>query len=152
MAVPTLLDIAKQNGSDAAVGLIEETSKACPEVRLGAARTIKGMSYKTLVRVGLPTVGFRLANEGVTPSKCEYINRTYETYIFNPRWECDKAVADRHEDGAAAFIANEAAGIMEAAFQWLGSQFYYGTGNDAKGFAGLLAAVDPNMVVDATGT
>lgn len=153
MAVPTLLDIAKQNGSDAVAGLIDETSKACPEIRLGFARTIKGLSYKTLVRVGLPTVGFRNANEGVTPSVCSYINRTYETYIFNPRWECDKAVADRHEDGADAFIAMEASGIMEAAFQWLGSQFYYGAGNDAKGFAGLLAAYDAtNMVVDATGT
>ena len=65
----------------------------------------------------------------------------------------DKAVADRYEDGAQAFIALEADGIMRAAMLTLGSQFYYGTSNDAKGFPGLLAAYDStNMVVDAGGT
>ena len=153
MAMPTLLDIAQANGSDAVVGLIDETTKATPEVRLGAARTIKGISYKTLVRTGLPTVGFRLPNEGAAASHGVYENRTVETFTFNPRWECDKAVADRHEDGAQAFIAIEADGIMRAAMQWLAAQFYYGISNDAKGFPGLLAAYDStNMVIDATGT
>ena len=59
MAVTTLLDIAKANGSDAAVGLIEEVMTYSPEVSRGAARTIKGLSYKTLVRTTLPTAAFR---------------------------------------------------------------------------------------------
>lgn len=151
--MPTLLDIAKANGSDAVVGLIDETTKAHPEITMGAARTIKGMNYKTLVRTGLPTVGFRNANEGYAGSKGTYENRLVETYIFDPRWESDKAVADRYEDGAAAYIAIEAGGIMEAAMQALCTQFYYGTGADAKGFPGLIAAYDSvNMVIDAGGT
>ncbi|MEX0587053.1 MAG: major capsid protein [Pirellulales bacterium] len=151
--MPTLLDIAKANGSDAVVGLIEETSSIHPEITMGAARTIKGLNYKTLVRTGLPTVGFRNFNEGTAATKGTYENRLVETFIFNPRWECDKAVADSHEDGAPAFISMEAAGIMEAAFQHLSEQFYYGVGNDAKGFPGLIAAYDAtNMVVDAGGT
>lgn len=153
MAVTTLLDIAKANGSDAAVGLIEEVLTAAPEVNFGAARTIKGLSYKTLVRTGLPTSGFRNANEGTVPSKSTWENRVIECFTLNPRWECDKAVADRHEDGAAAFIALEAAGITRASMITMGSQFYYGVSNDAKGFPGLLAAYDStNMVVDATGS
>ena len=60
MAVTTLLDIAKANGSDAAVGLIEEVMTYSPEVNLGAARTIKGLSYKTLVR----TAGSNVAMPG----------------------------------------------------------------------------------------
>lgn len=153
MAVTTLLDIAKANGSDAAVGLIEEVLTAAPEVNFGAARTIKGLSYKTLVRTGLPTSGFRNANEGTVPSKSTWENRVIECFTLNPRWECDKAVADRHEDGAAAFIALEAAGITRASMITMGSQFYYGTSNDAKGFPGLLAAYDStNMVVDAGGS
>jgi Major capsid protein GP7 len=154
MPNPTLLDIAIINGSDAAVGLIEETIKAVPEVLRGAARTIKGTQYKTLVRTNLPTTGFRNANEGSPASKSTYANRLYETYIMNPQWNCDKAVADSHEDGAAAFIAMEAQGIMESAFQTLGTQFYYGSASigDAKGFPGLLAAVDSSMVIDAAGT
>lgn len=153
VTVPTLLDIARANGSDAVVGLIEETSRAVPEITMGAARTIRGINYKTLVRTGLPTVGFRNANEGAANSKGVYENRMFETHILNPRWTCDKAVADTYEDGAAAYIAMEASGIMEAAMQWLGAQFYYGTSNDAKGFPGLIAAYDStNMEVDATGT
>lgn len=164
MTVPTLLDIAKINGSDGVVGLIEETSRLVPEISgmteegarvpgLGAARTIRGLNYKTLVRTALPTVGFRNANEGVTPSKGTYENRTVETFILNPRWECDKAVADRNEDGAAAYIALEASGIMEAAFQTLGRQFFYGrnTNGDANGHPGLIDSIQAAYTVDATG-
>jgi hypothetical protein len=153
MPVSTLLDIAKANGSDAAVGLIEEVMTYSPEVSLGAARTIKGLSYKTLVRTTLPTAAFRNANEGVAATKSNWENRVVECFTLNPRWECDKAVADRYEDGAQAFIALEADGIMRAAMLTLGSQFYYGTSNDAKGFPGLLAAYDAaGMVIDAGGT
>ena len=153
MAMPTLLDIAKANGSDGVVGLIDEATKAHPELTLVAARTIKGLNYKTLVRTANPTVGFRNANEGTAATKGTYENRLVETYILNPRWECDKAVADRYEDGPEAYIALEASAILEAAMQALATQFYYGTGADAKGFPGLVAAYDAtNMVVDAGGT
>ena len=155
MPLPTLLDIAKMNGSDQVVGLIDETSKAHPEITLGYARTIKGLQYKTLVRTALPTVGFRDANQGANASKGTYENRLVETFILNPRWECDKAVADRHEDGREAYIALEAEAQMEAAMQALATQFYYGrdNGGDAKGHPGLIDAYDAtNMVVDAGGT
>jgi len=153
MAMPTLLDIAKANGSDAVAGLIEEVLTYSPEVRMGAARTIRGINYKTLVRTSLPGVSFRNANEGTAATKSNFENRLIECFTLNPRWECDKAVADRHEDGAQAFIALEASGMMQAAMNALGSQFYYGTGSDAKGFPGLIAAHDStNMVVDAGGT
>jgi len=42
-AVPDIeRPIAKANGSDAVVGLIDETTKVHPELRIGAARTIRG--------------------------------------------------------------------------------------------------------------
>ncbi len=150
----TLLDIAKMNGSDAVVGLIDETTKLHPEIRSVSARTIKGMQYKTLVRTGLPTASFRNAGEGATPSNSIYENRLVETYILNPMWQVDKAVADKHVDGHEAMIALEDEGMVEAAFQTLGKQFYYGTGTgDAKGHPGLIDAYDStNMVVDAGGT
>lgn len=155
MAVTTLLDIAKANGSDAAVGLIEEVLNAFPEVQLGAARTIKGLNFKTLVRTALPTASFRSANEGTTPTKSTLENRLVECFILNPRWECDKAVADAYEDGASSYIAMEADGQLRASMITLGSQFYYGagTGGDAKGHPGLINGYDStNMVVDAGGT
>ena len=149
----TLLDIAKMNGADPLVGLIEEATKAHPETIEVPGRTIKGTSYKTLVRTKLPTVGFRNGNQGADATKSSYENRTVETYILNPRWEQDKAIADAYEDGAAACIAIEAAGQMEASLLALGKQFFYGTSFDAKGFPGLCQAYDStNMLLDAGGT
>ncbi len=55
MASITLLDVAKQNGSDTIVGLVEESLSAAPEVNLFPVRTVEGTGYKTLVRTGLPT-------------------------------------------------------------------------------------------------
>jgi hypothetical protein len=155
MSLPTLLDIAKLNGNDAVVGLIEEAQKAHPEITLGFARTISGLNYRTLVRTALPTVAFRSFNEGTAVSKSAFENRLVECYLMNPQFEADKAVASVFEDGPEAYLAIEAAGIMEAAMQRLATVFFYGTHatfGDAKGFPGLLAAVDSGMVVDAGGT
>lgn len=150
MAVPTLLDIAKANGSDAVVGLIEEAQGSHPEMLLMPARTIRGLNYKTLVRTAVPSGSFfRNANDGVDPVKSTYENRVVDTFIFNPRWECDKAVADGHEDGAETYIAMEAGGIMEAAVQDLCRQLYYG---GAKGFPGLVDVVAAAMSISAGGS
>ncbi|RPI80682.1 MAG: hypothetical protein EHM42_11775, partial [Planctomycetaceae bacterium] len=151
----TLMDIAIANGSDQLTGLIEDVAKAHPEIEMGAARTIRGINYKTLVRTALPTTGFRAANEGTQTQKSRWENRMFEAMILNPQWEADVAVADRHEDGAEAFLALEASGQMESSMQTICQQFYYGpgTGGDAKGFPGPLQSLDTtNMVVDATGT
>lgn len=168
MALPTLLDVAKRNAADSTSALIDEAARQVPELtgmvrsrgqmltvpNVGAARTIAGMQYKTLVRTSLPAAGFRNANEGVDASKSTYENRLVECFYLNPRWECDKVIADSNEDGAEAYIAEEASAITTAAMMALGKQFYYGrgTGGDAKGHPGLVDFVDSTMVVDATGS
>ena len=154
----TLLDIAKRNASDPVVGLIDETTKAHPELTLGTARTIKGLNYYTLVRTaGFDGSTFRDANQGSTVGKSTYENRLVSTFILNPRWECDKAVADASEDGADAFIADEGIAMTEKAMVDLCGAFYYGRnttyGGHAKAFPGLIDAYDAtNNVVDAGGT
>jgi len=150
--MPTLLDIAKRNGSDATVGLIEEAVSVNPELKIASARSITGLSYKVLVRSKLPNVQFRRANEGVASSKSEYRNETVDTVILSPRFECDKAVADSSEDGAEAFIADEGIAITKSALIHLCEQFYYGTKADKKGFFGLKETVNNSMIVDAEGT
>ncbi len=159
MALTTLLDIAKVNGCDNAIPLIEEVIVYAPEVQIGQARTIRGTNYRARVRTSLPTSAFRSANAGVTASKSTFENRLFESYILNPKWFCDKSVADRYEDGAESFIAMEAAGIMEASMLTLSRQFYYGgdTSNtsipDASGFPGLVAQCDDsNMVYNRSGS
>jgi hypothetical protein len=166
MSCLTIADIAKFNGSDAISGLIDETIKNCPEVygttlagqrvpNVAAARTIKGLNYRTLVRTALPTVSFRAYNSGTALGKSTWENRLVETYLLNPSIEVDKQLAQNDEDGAAACIAKEASGIWLASMYKLASCFYYGTGTggDTLAFPGLVQAYDTtNMEVDAGGT
>jgi hypothetical protein len=156
--MPTLLDIAKLNGTDATVGLIEEVIRVSPEVDLGYARTIKGLNFRARVRTSLPTVNFRAANSGSKPSASTFEARLYECFLMNPKWFCDKAEADCFEDGAPVFIAMEGVGMMESAMLTLSKQFYYGSGvaggsvGDPLGFPGLCDAVDAAMCIDNGGT
>lgn len=166
--MPNLLTIAKQNLGDDAVGIIEEASQMHPEISgidpwsgqaipgAADARTVRGIDYNTLVRTSVPKGGsFRAVNQGVEAAGSGWENRKYSTYTFEKRFECDKAAADRHEDGWQAYLATEASGIMEGGVQDLGKQFFYGTHatfGDPDGFPGLLQSVDSDMVVDAGGT
>ena len=170
MSVLTLLDVAKINGADGGLmELADEAVRLVPEIAgmtfvggklvqvpgVGAARSIKGTQYKTLIRTALPTFQFRDANQGVTPSNSVYENRLVSCFIANPRSQTDKAVADANEDGPEALIAEEAQAVLSSTFMGLGAQFYYGrnTNGDTKGHPGLIDAYDStNMVVDAGGT
>lgn len=155
----TLLDIAKLNGSDAVVGLIEENIRYSPEAEIFPFRTIRGTSYKTSIRTGLPTTGFRSANEGQTPSASTFDQRIIEAFIFSGQIEADKAVADAYESGAAAWQAIEASGVMKSSMRDIGSQIWYGTVHGAKGFPGLKQATPfgtstlagDALVIDAEG-
>jgi hypothetical protein len=160
MANLTMLDIAKLTGNNGVTGLIEENIRYSPEVELFPFRTIKGTSYKTGIRTGLPTTAFRYANEGQTPSKSTFRQMLIEAFIFGGQIEVDKAVALAHEDGPEALQAIEANGVMQSAMRNIGSQIWYGTTFDGKGFPGLKAATpfgattsaNDALTINATGT
>lgn len=163
MAQGTLLDIAKLNGADKVVGLVEENLTYAPELSVVPGRTVRGTSYRTVSRDTYPGVGFRAANGGVTYTKSTFLNRLHECYIFSGNVRVDVAVANAYEDGPEAWKAIEASGVMKSALIEIGSQFFYGTANDAKGFPGLKSFHDAfsteltargidNLVLDAGGT
>lgn len=135
----TLLDIAKQNGNDKIIGLVEEVIQVVPELGIFPSRTIKGTMFKTLVRTGYPSVGFRKANDGTDAVKSAYTNRLFECYLIDGRIEIDKAVADSSEDGPEVVKARESVGYMGGAFKTVAGQIYYGTTNDKLGFPGLVS-------------
>lgn len=146
----TMLDLAKQGGNDAVVGLIEENLEHCPEAKIVPARTIQGTEYKTLHRTGLPSVGFRNLNQGVTASKSTFKQLRVEAFILGGRVEVDQAYLDASEDGEDYVKALEAAGVMKSSLIKLGNQFYYG---DVKtsGFPGLQSFVGDGLLMKADG-
>jgi len=161
MANPTLLDIVRLNGADDVVGLVEETVQTHPELTVGSARSIKGIGFESVIRTALPSVGFRDANEGVVAAVSTYVRRRSECSLLDASVEVDQKVADRHEDGADAFIAVEASGLLEGGFRSVSSQMYYGrstavatsvAASPTKGFPGLVDMYDAtNMAVNAGG-
>jgi hypothetical protein len=150
----TMLDIAKVNGSDPVVGVIEENLKSAPEARLFPARTIMGTSFKTVIRTALPSVGFRSLNEGVATTKSKYANKLVECFYLDAQMEMDVAIARADELGEEHALALEADGHGLAALQTIGTQTWYGTGDggDSKGYPGAVQVVDSSLVVDAGGT
>ena len=155
MSKITLLDVAKMNGSDAIVGLVEESIAATPEMNVFPVRPVDGTGFKTLVRSGLPTVDFIAASQGIPGSKSTFENKHFDCAVLGGRIEVWKTILDAPENGAPADIkAVESIGVMEAALRKVGRQIFYGKTDlgSANGFAGLVSFVDSGMILDATGT
>jgi hypothetical protein len=164
--IMTLLDLAIRSGNDQLIGLVDEAARPVPEVSgfvdqagelrqlpmIGMGRTINGVNYKTRVRTSLPTIGFLDANQGSQATGGVYENRMVETFVLNPWWSAAVAIADRAEDGPAAYLLDEADANMQAAMRLLGRQFYYGVQIDAKGHPGLIDSLQASQTVDAGGT
>lgn len=147
-----MLDLAKINGSDAVVGLIEENLNLAPETALFPARTISGTSYKTLHRTALPATQFRGVNEGVLTTKSTYENKLVECFYLDGKMEIDIAGAQADDQGEDHAKMIEADGHAQAAILHLGKQVWYGVGNDTKGFPGAQSIVNSSYVLDAAGT
>lgn len=147
-----MLDLAKMNGSDVVVGLIEENLNAAPEISVLPARQVKGTSFKTLVRTAYPTTAFRQVNQGQEPTKSTYVNKLFELYYYDGQMEVDNAVATADEQGVDHALAIEADGHGRAFLLTAGKQVWYGLNADANGFPGAHEIVDSSLLVDATGT
>ena len=148
----TMLDLAKMNGSDMVVGLIEENLNAAPEIGVLPARQVKGTSFKTLVRTAYPTTGFRKVNVGQEPTKSTYVNKLFELFYYDGQMEVDNAAATADEQGVDHALALEADGHGRAFLLTAGKQVWYGTAADTAGFPGAHDIVDSSLLVDATGT
>lgn len=150
-----LLDVAKLNNTDKVVGLIEESVQYTPEMDVFPARSVRGTSFMTVKRTGLPSASFRSANGGVAASKSTFAKQLVECFILSSNIQVDKAVADAYEDGASALEMIEAAGVMKAALRTVGSQIWYGTSADANGFGGIKAftpKADATMALSSGGS
>lgn len=148
----TLLDITKMNGTDQAVGIVEEVRTYAPEIDVIKGRPIKGTTYKALVRTALPTgPTFRRANEGTAVVASRWDQRVNQTFFLDAQMRVDEAVLEASEFGAEWVLANEASGVARQKMIALGTQFYYGKPSTTDfGFSGLTYLYDTtNMEVTA---
>ena len=145
-ALISLLDITKRKGGDQEVGLLEDTIIYAPELGAIMGRPIVGTQYKTIHR-SLPTVAFRIANNGSDTVKGTYRDSLHECSIIDAQIQVDTAVIDAAApgDGPQSDIGDplfdEASGVIQGVYITAGAQTYYGTANDANGFGGIAPFV-----------
>jgi hypothetical protein len=146
-----MLDIAARTGNDAVVGLIEDVTTYSPEFASFPVRTKSGITYMLGRRTALPGAGFRNAGEGVTPGGSTYVSELKQLYFLDVQMELDEAKQKADDSSLGDLLAQEGSGALQAAVNLIGSQTYYGTAGDAKGFAGLSTQIS-NDTVYAGGT
>lgn len=155
----TLLDATKLNGTDSAVGLIEEVNTVAPELNSLLGRPINGITYKIAKRKAFAGAGsnpFRNVNEGTDLLASAYEQDMGQCFFLDGQLQVDEALVESGvaEGGAVEdILASEASSVMQQKTIDMGTQFYYGQNASSKGFNGLQSLYDPtNCVIDAGGT
>ena len=158
--VLTLADWAKRLGPDGKIDQIVELLSQSNEI-------LKDMLWKegnlptgerTTVRTGLPTVAWRLLNQGVASSKSTTAQIDEGTGMLEAWSEVDKKLADLSND-VNAFRLSEGMAFIEAMNQEMAQTLFYGnSGTAPEEFLGLAARYsDPSAtnganVIDAGGS
>ena len=111
-----ITDLAKLQYNDPAVGLIEESLAAAPEVNAIMGRTIPGTTYKTLVRTSLPAGAFTRLNEGVNATASVLEQRISQCYLYRNAVQIDLAAENASEGlGIGDLEMIESLGVVEDA-------------------------------------
>jgi hypothetical protein len=159
MHVLTLTDIAKRLDPSGKISMIVEMLAQTNEI-LQDMPFIEGnleTGHRTTVRTGLPTVAWRLLNQGIVPSNSRTAQITEATGILEAWSETDKDVADLGGNPAAVRLS-EAEPFIEAMGQEMASTVFYGDSSTApEEFTGLspryssLSAENSRNIVNAGG-
>lgn len=155
----TLADWAKRLDPDGKVPTIVELLSQTNEV-LTDMRWIEGnlpTGHRTTVRTGLPTVAWRLLNQGVTPSKSTTAQIDEQAGMLEAWSEVDKDLAELNGN-VAAFRLSEASAFIEAMNQEFAQTLFYGNAGLApEEFTGLavryssLSATNSSNVLNGGG-
>lgn len=149
MAQLTLLDIAKRNGSDREIGLIEDVTTFAPEVAVLPARPINGVTFKSTLRTNYGTAAFRATGSGATLIKSTYQQKIAECFFLDAPMQVDESIPDAEDKSVGDVLADEVQGTLSSAGITIGAQLYYGTAADAGGFQGLVTFVGTSATYNA---
>lgn len=160
-SVLTLSDWAKKLDPDGKIASIVEMLAQTNEV-LDDMVWLEGnlpTGHRTTVRTGLPTVAWRLLNQGVTPSKSGTAQVDEQCGLMEAWSEVDVELA-RLNGNEAAFRLQEAQAFIEAMNQEFVQTLFYGNGTTIapEEFVGLspryssLSATSGQNVLNADGS
>jgi len=137
----TLADWAKRKDpkgkTPTIVELLSQTNEILEDMLFTEGNLPTG--HRTTVRTGLPTVAWRLLNQGVTPSKSTTAQIDEQCGMLESWSEVDKDLAELNGD-VNAFRASEATSFVEAMNQEMAQTLFYGNhGLAPEEFTGLSA-------------
>ena len=155
-SVLTLADWAKRLDPDGKVPSIVELLSQSNEIlddMLWAEGNLP-TGHRTNVRTGLPTVAWKLINQGVTPSKSTTAQIDEACGIMEAWSEVDKDLAMLNGN-TQSFRLSEAQAFIEAMNQEMASTLFYGNSSTApEEFTGLsprysdLSATNGQNIID----
>lgn len=157
--VQTLADYIKKldpNGQIAPVAeLLNQTNECITDFLWKEGNTPTG--HQVGVRTGLPTVYWRLANQGIPSSKASSAQILESCAVLESQSVVDKLIAELGGNLAANRL-DEAVAHIEAIGQELASTFFYGAATNPEEFIGLaaryssLTAVNGQNIINAQGS
>lgn len=158
--VPTLVDVTKRLAPDGTISEIAEMlaqkNEIVADLNMREGNLPTGHQYTQ--RTGLPTIYFRLLNQGVPPSKSVTAQVTEQAAILEARAQIDRDLAMLNGN-SAAWRMSENRPFYEAFAEKVATTIFYGNaGTDPEQFTGLstryssLTAGNGGNIVDAGGT
>ncbi len=139
MAMITLFDLVTLQRNDILTGLVEDVTTYAPEFSRIPVETRPGTWYEIVRRTALGAAAFRIVNNGATPIKSAYKKEVKEMFFIDVPVTMDEAIMKGDDKSTGDIWTHEAQGALQAALILIGAQTWYGTSNDANGFAGVRA-------------
>ena len=158
-SVLTLGDWAKRldpkGKVDKTVEILSETNEILTDMLFMEGNLPTG--HRTSIRTGLPTVYWRLLNQGVAPSKSTTAQVDEQCGMLEAWSEVDKDLAELNGN-VGAFRLSEAKAFLEAMNQEMASTLFYGAATNPEEFVGFapryssLSATNAENILSAGGT
>jgi hypothetical protein len=151
----TSIEVIALETSNVDVGIILEFSQAIPELEIFEASPVPDTYYKTMVRTGLPSAGFRPVGRGMVRDLGTLTQRVVQCGYLDGSWSADEAFFT----GSTGFnleTEQQAASLLASMKAW--QQRLYNGADDidiSGGFPGLCSLfpfTDSAGVVDAGGS
>lgn len=158
---PTLIDVASRINADGSISKIAEIlTQSNPILQdMPIIEGNDGAGNKTTMRSGLPTVAWRMINQGIQPSKSTTVQQKDTCGMLEAYAEVDKALV-QISNNQAEFRLSESVAFLEAMNQAMAQTLFYGnTSVNPERFLGLsprystiTGAANGQNVVDGGGT
>lgn len=136
---PTLWDCAKVLDPDGKIAKIVEVLTQTNEILEDAVWKEGNLptGHRTTIRTGLPSVYWRLLNQGIPPSKSSTAQVDEGTAMLEALSEVDTRLLELNAGNAAAYRLTEDMAFMESMNQTMAQTLIYGSSVNPASFVGL---------------